>query len=138
MNGTHCTNSAHSPGQHDATCMPPADPSNANLRLLRAIFGLCPNCNETAPHLCPANAQTRRQNAIGMLSELYVPGPEYDFRPDVTRTEIAGNILKLGTLGRTARWQAAVKQWAAMVSNPANNVRWAFMQGMVYAGHASD
>jgi hypothetical protein len=40
----------HKPGEHDASCMPPADPDNADLRLLRAIYGLCPLCDRTDQH----------------------------------------------------------------------------------------
>lgn len=38
---TYCTNPSHQPGQHSAACCPPAEPGNPELRLLRAIFGLC-------------------------------------------------------------------------------------------------
>lgn len=51
---TYCTQD-HEPGNHDASCMPPAEPGNPELRLLRAIFGLCPYCNEDGPmceHAC--------------------------------------------------------------------------------------
>ena len=47
---TYCTNSDHGYGEHDATCMPPAEPGNAELRLLRAIFGLCPLCDKVEEH----------------------------------------------------------------------------------------
>jgi hypothetical protein len=40
----HCTQD-HRPGHHDRSCLPPADPKNPELRLLRAIFGACPDCD---------------------------------------------------------------------------------------------
>jgi hypothetical protein len=46
---TYCTQ-GHADGEHDASCMPPADPSNPELRLIRAIFGLCAECDRTDMH----------------------------------------------------------------------------------------
>jgi hypothetical protein len=46
----YCTNPVHRPGEHSAACCPPAEPGNPELRLLRAIFGLCGLCDETEPH----------------------------------------------------------------------------------------
>lgn len=91
------------------------------------------------------NAVQRRQNAIGMLSYLYLPtDPDgsvpYDMRVTDT-TEIAGNIRKLAQLGRTERWTGRIEQWARMVEEnpePMKSLRWAFLQGMVYASHASN
>jgi hypothetical protein len=40
----------HQPGQQDVSCCPPADPADAPTRLLRAIYGLCPDCDRTEPH----------------------------------------------------------------------------------------
>lgn len=48
--GAMCTVPEHQDGEHDASCCPPADPGNPELRLLRAIFGLCPICDVEAPH----------------------------------------------------------------------------------------
>lgn len=45
-----CTDPSHRPGQHNAECLPPADPADPELRLMRAIFGLCGLCKETEPH----------------------------------------------------------------------------------------
>jgi hypothetical protein len=39
----------HPVGEHDRTCVPPADPSNPELRLLRAIYGLCPDHDQCPP-----------------------------------------------------------------------------------------
>ena len=91
-----------------------------------------------------------------MISELYLPTPEcvdacegerplyllnsYEGRY-ATGNEVAENIEKLAQLGRTARWQAAIDRWARMVREHGGNLdslRWAFLQGMIYAGHASD
>jgi hypothetical protein len=47
---THYTNQKHVPGEHNASCAPPADPRNPELRLLRAIFGLCAFCDSPLPH----------------------------------------------------------------------------------------
>lgn len=91
------------------------------------------------------NAAQRRQNAIGMISELYLPHisgePLYLMRVTDTR-EIAGNIRKISQLGRTERWHASVERWARMVEDSACDdpchIRWAFLQGMIYASHASE
>jgi hypothetical protein len=100
------------------------------------------------------NAAEKRQEAIGMISELYLPTPEctdsvvndrplylvnYYAARYATGNEIADNIEKLAQLGRTDRWQSAIKRWAAMVreSEKLDDIRWAFLQGMIYASHAS-
>ena len=96
------------------------------------------------------NAGMKRQTALGMIVELYLPadGTEHEFlwescdnrlaAPD----EVAVNILKLRQLGRTERWQHAVKRWANMVNSPENdldprNLRYGFLQGLIYASHNS-
>jgi hypothetical protein len=89
-----------------------------------------------------------RQYAIGMLSELYLPvGNGHEFLWEAcdnrlaTGTEVSANIEKLASLGRTARWQAAISRWACMVRECSGNpksLRWAFLQGMIYAAHASE
>jgi hypothetical protein len=95
-------------------------------------------------------ATLRRQTAIGMISELYLPtDPEmgcpaylcnYYYGRYAHAAEVADNISKLAQLGRTARWQAAIKRWAAMVreADHMTGLRHAFLQGMIYAGHASE
>lgn len=40
----------HADGEHTADCVPPADPANPELRLIRAIWGLCSYCNRTDEH----------------------------------------------------------------------------------------
>lgn len=47
---TWCTNIKHQDGGHDASCLPPADPQDPELRLIRAIFGLCGICDQEMPH----------------------------------------------------------------------------------------
>lgn len=102
------------------------------------------------------NAVRNRQTAIGMLSELYLPTPaccdaseqdrplylvNYYAARYATGAEIAENIEKLAQLGRTARWQSAIAHWARMVRECGDNIdsiRYAFLQGMIYAGHAVD
>lgn len=46
----YCTVPAHQDGEHDPSCTPPADPRNPELRLIRAIFGLCGTCDRTDDH----------------------------------------------------------------------------------------
>jgi hypothetical protein len=89
------------------------------------------------------NAEQNRQEAIGMLMELYLPETR-DYKLQSTDTdEIAVNISKLAALGKTERWQSAIKRWAAMVreshaTDPNRpSIRWAIIQGSVYANHAS-
>lgn len=44
----YCTNPGHREGDHNRECTPPANPGNPELRLMRAIYGLCPYCNHDA------------------------------------------------------------------------------------------
>lgn len=48
--GAYCTVPEHQDGEHSAACLPPADPGNPELRLIRAIWGLCSICDETTEH----------------------------------------------------------------------------------------
>jgi hypothetical protein len=99
------------------------------------------------------NAQRNRATAIGMLSELYLPTPKcadaaesdrplylvnYWAAHYATGQEVADNITKLARLGRTARWQSSIALWASMVreSDNLDHIRYAFLQGMIHAGHA--
>jgi hypothetical protein len=91
--------------------------------------------------MAKSQAFKNRQLAIGMLSQLYIPYDEQgvaDYMATDDRTEIAGNIEKLDRLGRTDRWKGAIATWAAYVRDPDNNLRWAFLQGMIYAGYGSE
>lgn len=47
----YCASPQHKPGDHDITCMPPAEPRNPELRLLRAIYGLCPDHDACTPDM---------------------------------------------------------------------------------------
>lgn len=40
----------HENGHHDISCIPSADPNNGEVRLLRAIYGLCPLCDDNNEH----------------------------------------------------------------------------------------
>jgi hypothetical protein len=55
---------------------------------------------------------------------------------DGRRTEAAEAIESLAGLGRTARWQRAIKDWANAVRT-ASNGHWALVQFSVYAGYAN-
>lgn len=46
---SYCTKGCE-PGMHDMSCMPAADATDPELRLLRAIFGLCPICDSMHEH----------------------------------------------------------------------------------------
>jgi hypothetical protein len=46
----YCTNPAHGYGEHDRMCVPPADPTNPNIRMIRVLWGLCGYCNDTDDH----------------------------------------------------------------------------------------
>lgn len=46
----YCTNPDHLDGEHNASCAPPAEPCNQELRLIRAIHGLCPDCDRADLH----------------------------------------------------------------------------------------
>ena len=87
-------------------------------------------------------ATRNRQIALGMLVELYYPASGgYEFT-GASADEIAGNIDKLASLGRTARWLKAIAGWSAQVREHGAEgdqaMRWAFLQFAVYAGHASE
>jgi hypothetical protein len=45
-----CTVPGHGDGEHNQSCVPPADPAYLALRLLRAIYGLCPDCDNEDHH----------------------------------------------------------------------------------------
>lgn len=60
----YCTNPEHGDGEHSPSCMPPADPANPELRLIRAIWGLCPVCDETGEHAHPLPPGTRFRAVI--------------------------------------------------------------------------
>lgn len=97
-------------------------------------------------------ATANRQLAIGMIVELYMPahnpitGP-YNFCEGrmATPDEVSENILKLVSLGRTQRWQIAVRRWNRMiqeVKSPMHDgaiseaqLRYAFLQGLIYVNH---
>lgn len=49
----YCTQLEHGYGEHDQSCTPPADPENQELRLIRALWGLCPDCDRTDEHEHP-------------------------------------------------------------------------------------
>jgi hypothetical protein len=93
-------------------------------------------------------AMRNRQEAIGMLSELYLPESQqweltnrHGGGLDSLAVGMSRNIEKLSQLGRTARWKAAINRWATMVAESGNSdraLRHAFIQGMIYAGHASE
>jgi hypothetical protein len=92
--------------------------------------------------MTPASA--KRSIALGMITELYFPTPAgQDHGTEFTGTDaeqIAANIDKLAQLGRTERWQAAIRTWSHMVRNHGDDprsLRWAFLQYLVFAGHAS-
>jgi hypothetical protein len=57
----------HRYGEHDASCIAPADPDDPELRLLRAIFGLCPLCDRTDDH---------RHSREEILAHGMVPDPD--------------------------------------------------------------
>jgi hypothetical protein len=83
-------------------------------------------------------AQNRRMFAIGMLHELIMPHDDNgaDFAPYATREFTAENISKLASLGRTERWQIAIRAWSNAVANPEVPYRWAYLQYSVWACHA--
>jgi hypothetical protein len=46
----YCTVLGHKAGDHDQACIPDAVPDCPELRLIRAIWGLCPDCNNPEEH----------------------------------------------------------------------------------------
>lgn len=94
----------------------------------------------------PTPASQRRDDAIGRV--LNETCPEwYGHLPVVDHVKAAELIRPLAELGRTGRWQNAIKAWAAMVEECAGiddsdaryrHLTWAIKQGSVYACHARD
>jgi hypothetical protein len=85
MAKSYCTNPDHHDGDHDQSCMPPAEPMNGELRLLRAIFGLCGFCDRKDPHehryYCGTCKHLAREHSYygATRSECHhVTGPEDD------------------------------------------------------------
>ena len=70
----YCTNPVHRDGDHDPSCIPPAEPDNPELRLMRAIWGLCPDCDDTEEHEHPQ----RQENWYG---------PEYYYAEEISKVE---------------------------------------------------
>lgn len=66
-----CSNPDHGYGEHSADCVPDAEPHNPALRVLRVIFGLCPDCNETDPH-------EHGETTCGSCDELHPDGACYE------------------------------------------------------------
>lgn len=94
----------------------------------------------------PTAAANRRDDAIGRV--LNETCPEwYGYMPAVDHVKAAELIRPLAALGRTDRWQSAIKRWVAMVEECADiadggdryrHLGWALKQGAVYACHARD
>jgi hypothetical protein len=96
-------------------------------------------------------AALRRQMAIGMIVELYMPSHNpssfpYNFceNREATPDEISENILKLRGLGKTARWQNSVSLWNRLVQDAKSDgshiptrLRWGFLQGLVSVSNAN-
>jgi hypothetical protein len=80
-----------------------------------------------------------RQEAMGMLTELYWPATgDYQFAGGPV-SAVADNIAKLAALGRTDRWRKAITRWADEVRQATpETLHWAYFQFAVYAGHASE
>ena len=56
MTRIYCMIPEHKDGEHGPECIPPAEPGNPELRLIRAIWGLCPDCDRTGDHTHPGYA----------------------------------------------------------------------------------
>ena len=54
----YCTKAEHGYGKHDASCISPAEPGNPELRLLRAIWVLCPDHDSCTPASHPDEENT--------------------------------------------------------------------------------
>lgn len=84
----------------------------------------------TAVKLSPTD---RRLAAVRAVTDLRCK----DGQAIGTREEIAADIEKLATLGRTQRWTETVAGWADMVRDTANEPHWALVQGSVFTGYAA-
>lgn len=117
--------------------------------ILSGILNPCKGTTQTGDrHTMAKQTPTYwRQFAIGMLSELYLPtspdGVPLNLvsgygAPSATAQEVAHNILKLQSIGRTDRWRKIIAGWAGLViteGNSPQNLRYAFLQGMIRASH---
>ena len=61
-----CEAEGHEPGDHTAECISPAEPDNPELRLLRALHGLCPDCDRKHPHTHPGLRSTTIPDFLGV------------------------------------------------------------------------
>ena len=91
-------------------------------------------------------AADRRNVGIQALVNIYLPASN-DYQLTFPHSGgwgsnivgIEDNIRKLAALGRTQRWQDAVTRWQGMVGEQTlpDGLRWAILQGSVYASHAA-
>ncbi len=61
MTNAYCDDPEH---EHDASCIPPANPQDNDLRLLRAVYGLCPDCNKAGTHTHETAVARRPQRSV--------------------------------------------------------------------------
>lgn len=78
------------------------------------------------------NASDRRFDAIRAVTDELIPGGI--LAPEVTRESAATLIATLAPLGRTERWQTAIKNWQAIVRDEEYDLRWAIVQYAIFAG----
>lgn len=85
-------------------------------------------------------AQIRRHQAITSFVDAVLPALN-GYNPTCTAERAAELVRPLAELGKTARWKRSIEIWAAMIleepGEDANHLRWAVLQGSVYAGHAA-
>jgi hypothetical protein len=86
-----------------------------------------------------SKAVERRFDAIRGIGERFRPESNgYHLTSEATPEAIIEAIRELAPLGRTDRWQAAVKQWESLVTDYPESLDWAILQGSVYAGYAAE
>lgn len=81
------------------------------------------------------SAKDRRLDAIGAITHKYIDR-ETGLVNTSDREEVGREIAKLWQLGRTVRWNTAVRQWIDMVveGEPVSDLRWAILQGAIFTG----
>lgn len=85
------------------------------------------------------NAADKRSAAIDAFTEKYRPKDNgYRLLPNVTAQDAITDIRAMADLGRTQRWQNAIKGWEQMIIDFPDDLEWAILQGGIYAGHAAD
>lgn len=84
--------------------------------------------------------QDRRFAAIRAIGKRFIT-EEGNLAAGVYAEEVAQEIEKMASLGRTERWKGTVAYWASMVREStepnSHGLEWAIRQGSIFVGQAN-